>query len=211
MTPGVAIVAGLLAGLGVAMPLGAIAVLILQQGVTGGFRPAAAAASAVAAVDTAYCVVALMIGAVAGPWIRSIGAAPGVVAGACLVALGVVGLVRLVRLRASRADGVPAVSRHPGTVFVTFLALTAVNPATVLYFGALSAAVQLSATTALGQVMFVVGVGLASLAWQLALAAAGSFLGGRITPRARIALSAVGYSVVVLLGVTAAGVALLAR
>ncbi|WP_166870396.1 LysE family transporter [Salinibacterium sp. ZJ450] len=208
MTPGVAIVAGLLAGLGVAMPLGAIAVLILQQGVTGGFRPAAAAASAVAAVDTAYCVVALMIGAVAGPWIRSIGAAPGVVAGACLVALGVVGLVRL---RASRADGVPAVSRHPGTVFVTFLALTAVNPATVLYFGALSAAVQLSATTALGQVMFVVGVGLASLAWQLALAAAGSFLGGRITPRARIVLSAVGYSVVVLLGVTAAGVALLAR
>ncbi|MET1042835.1 MAG: LysE family transporter [Microbacteriaceae bacterium] len=208
MTTDVALLAGMLAGLGVAMPLGAIAVLILQQGVSGGFRPAAAAASAVAAVDTAYCVLALAIGAVVGPWIRSLGAAPGVIAGACLVALGVMGLARL---RASRADGIPPVPRHPGTVFVTFLALTAVNPATLLYFGALSTAVQLSATAALGQVLFVVGVGLASLAWQLALAAAGAFLGGRITPRTRTVLSAIGYSVVVVLGVLAAGIALLAR
>ena len=45
--------AGALAGLGVALPLGAIGVLIVQEGITGGWRPASAAGTGVALVDGA--------------------------------------------------------------------------------------------------------------------------------------------------------------
>jgi threonine/homoserine/homoserine lactone efflux protein len=37
--------AGALAGLGVALPLGAVGVLIVQEGISGGWRPASAAAT----------------------------------------------------------------------------------------------------------------------------------------------------------------------
>ena len=49
---------GMLAGLGVALPLGAISVLLLGEGVTRGFRAGAPAALAVGTVDTLYCAVA---------------------------------------------------------------------------------------------------------------------------------------------------------
>ena len=55
--------AGALAGLGVAMPLGAIGVLVVQEGITGGWRPAAAAGTGVAVVDGLYATVAVAAGA----------------------------------------------------------------------------------------------------------------------------------------------------
>ena len=52
MLPAVdALGAGALAGLGVALPLGAVGVLIVQEGIAGGWRPASAAATGVALVD----------------------------------------------------------------------------------------------------------------------------------------------------------------
>ena len=55
-------VAGLAAGLGIALPLGAIGVLILREGVERGIRMAAVAAFAVATVDFAYALVAVVVG-----------------------------------------------------------------------------------------------------------------------------------------------------
>src|SRR4051794_41928451 len=55
--------AGALAGLGVALPLGAIGVLLLQEGITGGWRPAFAAGTGVALVDGAYAALAVAAGA----------------------------------------------------------------------------------------------------------------------------------------------------
>jgi arginine exporter protein ArgO len=57
-----AFLAGLLAGLGVAVPLGAVGVLLVQEGVTRGWRPAAAGATGVALVDGAYALVAVVAG-----------------------------------------------------------------------------------------------------------------------------------------------------
>ncbi|KGM15252.1 hypothetical protein N867_10520, partial [Actinotalea fermentans ATCC 43279 = JCM 9966 = DSM 3133] len=54
---------GALVGLGVAMPLGAIGVLLLQTGVRRGFRVAAAGGLGVATVDLVYAVVAVLAGA----------------------------------------------------------------------------------------------------------------------------------------------------
>ena len=57
------LVAGLVAGWGVAIPLGAIGVMIVDLGMRGGFRPAAAAAAGVATADFLYAAVAAAAGA----------------------------------------------------------------------------------------------------------------------------------------------------
>lgn len=55
-------VAGLAAGLGIALPLGAIGVLIVREGVERGIRAAVVAALAVASVDFGYALVAVVVG-----------------------------------------------------------------------------------------------------------------------------------------------------
>ncbi|TFD38365.1 lysine transporter LysE, partial [Cryobacterium sp. TMB3-12] len=87
-------VGGLLAGWGVAVPLGAIGVLLVREALAVGFGAGAIAALAVALVDGLYCVAALAIGAVAAPVLDSWGAAPAVGAGLILLLLGALGLRR---------------------------------------------------------------------------------------------------------------------
>ncbi|MBC7291337.1 MAG: LysE family transporter, partial [Actinotalea sp.] len=84
----------------------------------------------------------------------------------------------------------------PGRTFLRFVALTAVNPLTVVYFVAVAAGLADRLATPTAAVAFVVGIGVASAAWQLALAAAGTALGARVSPRLRTVLALVGYAVV---------------
>ncbi|MET1016034.1 MAG: LysE family transporter, partial [Leifsonia flava] len=130
---------GLLAGLGVAMPLGAIGILLIREGVTAGFRIAAAGAAAAALVDSAYCVLAVAVGSVAAPWVDTLGPAPQAIAGIVLVWLGVSGLSG--SGAASRADDTLS-DRSPIGAFARFTGLTAINPATLVYFFALTAALN---------------------------------------------------------------------
>ncbi|WP_435108235.1 hypothetical protein [Nocardiopsis synnemataformans] len=226
MDTGELFVAGVLAGLGVAMPLGAIGVLLVRQGITGGFASASAGALAVAAVDTAYCVAAVVLGSTVGAWAASLGRAPVAVAGIVLVALGVHGLwrsrgafrpkVRGPRPgRPEKASGPEALRQtaavtsktvprtHTGRVFLVFLGLTAVNPVTLVYFTALTTALEGVGAAVSAAAAFVAGVAAASALWQLALAGAGAFLGGRITERAQKTVGVVGSLVVLVLGAAA--------
>lgn len=197
-------IVGALAGLGVAMPLGAIGVLLIREGVVAGFRVAAAGAVAVGLVDTAYCVLAVTIGSIAAPWIDFLGPAPQVVAGLVLIGLGVSGLVRsgITTTVPGRSD----VTRSAVGVFARFAALTAINPATLLYFVALTAALN-SADAGRNPTAFVVGVGVASVLWQLGLAAIGAVVGGRLHPAGQRLLSGAGSVIVLALGVVALGLA----
>ncbi|PXA65774.1 LysE family transporter [Cryobacterium arcticum] len=193
--------AGLLAGWGVAVPLGAIGLLVVRKALVGGFRAGAAAALAVALVDGAYCAVAVTLGAVVSPVIRSWGAAPQVVAGLVLIILGVHGLTR--PSPGPAGDPGPERRASPVRIFLTFLGLTALNPATLLYFGALTAALPSELGVDRAPAMFVAGVVVASLAWQLGLAVLGAVGAGRIGARGQAVLSASGYGLVVGLGVAA--------
>jgi len=199
-------VGGLLAGWGVAVPLGAIGVLLMRQALAGGFGAGAVAALAVALVDGLYCVAALAVGAAAVPVLASWGAAPAVAAGLILLLLGGLGLRR--RPAATVARDKPR-SPSPGRVFATFAGLTAINPATLLYFGALTAALPPSLGLHRAPAVFVAGALVASLAWQLILVAVGAFAGGRIGVRGQAVLSTCGYALVMLLGAAAVVVALL--
>jgi threonine/homoserine/homoserine lactone efflux protein len=228
---------GLAVGLGIAVPLGAIGVLLLQTGMAAGWRTAAAGGLGAAAVDLVYAAAAVAAGtAVAGALAAQSRSVQ--VLGAVVLALvavrGVVGLVRPDTTSApvsvpgapspaagscadvapsSVATGCVGARRSSGTLtaaparaavrapspwrtFLRFVALTAVNPLTVVFFVAVSAGLADRLATPAAAAAFVVGIGAASAAWQLALAATGALLGARVSPRLRTLLSLAGYAVV---------------
>lgn len=191
--------AGVAAGLGVAMPLGAIAALLLREGLVSGFRVAAAGASGVALVDTLYCAVAVLAGSLVAPLIGAHERTFLMVAGAVVVAIGLRQLVAALRRRS--ADAPDEVTRTtPARAFATFVGLTAVNPLTLVYFVALAAAVSTRSASWVGPVVFVVAVGLASWAWQLLLAGIGSSAGRALGPRTAEVVGILAAALVVTLG-----------
>lgn len=192
-----ALAAGLAAGIGVAAPLGPIGVLLIGEGVTRGFKGGAPSAIAVAVVDLAYCAAALLIGAVAQPVISTWGTWPQAIGGIVLIVLAALGIQRGTS-RPAVSDTTP--TPGPGARrFALFLGLTALNPATLVYFTALAVGLTLLQSP-LAAAIFVVGVGLASVSWQLTLVALGAYLRGRSTPRTQRITALVGNLIVAALG-----------
>lgn len=189
---------GMLAGLGVAMPLGAIGVLLLGEGISRGFRRGAPGAVAVGVVDTAYSALAIVFGAVAAPVIRGWGSWPAALGGLVLIVIAGLGLWKSSRAPDAAA---PAPSGSGWQRFVLFLGLTAVNPATLVYFAAITVGLSGLLDTPAAAVAFVAGVGLASVTWQLVVVGIGAALRHRITERTRRVSVLAGNLVVAGLGV----------
>ena len=173
-----ALVAGVVAGYGIAMPMGAISVLIVQEGLTRGWRWACAAATGTGLVDLGYVSVALVAGAAVTDRLHGYTRTIQLVGAAVLVAVVVRGLLALRRTAlpvggfraqpASRGGG-PAAPAAASSVAVAdpvladpvladpvladpvlttagplrtlrrFVALTAINPLTAVYFVVLTA------------------------------------------------------------------------
>ncbi|WP_158861674.1 LysE family transporter [Leifsonia sp. AG29] len=194
----ISLVAGVAAGLGVAMPVGAVGTLILRTGVVDGFRVAASAAWGVATTDVLYCAISTTAGVALAHVVQEFRAPFLVCSGLVVV---VVGFGQLLSNRRTRPLG--TVDVKPGSsaaTYVRFLALTAVNPLTVVYFVALSGAVTRPGASWLSAAVFVLAVGVTSLAWQLLLAAAGSLLGGIGGVRASRAIGAIASLLILAFG-----------
>jgi threonine/homoserine/homoserine lactone efflux protein len=177
-----ALVAGIAAGLAVAVPVGAIGVLLLRDGIERGFRRGWPAAAGVAAADLAYCVLAIALGAVAGPLVRSLQPWPALVGGLILIGIALRGLAGATRPAVPPARGVAA---KAGVRFVVFLGLTLVNPATFVYFAAITTAIDAIAASPVSAAAFALGVAFSSFAWQLLLVLAGSLLRAGARDRVR--------------------------
>lgn len=187
---------GLIAGLAIAMPPGAVTSLIVRIGLARGFRSALAAGWGTATVDGAYCVVAVLAGAALVPLLGALDAPLRIVTGLVLVGLGVRGV--LTARREPVAAGAPE-ARDLVATYLRFIAITMVNPATLAYFVAVALGF---ASSVLGNaVAFVAGVFAASLSWHAILALMSGSLHGRLGPAARGALTVVANGVVIALGV----------
>lgn len=197
---------GALAGLAVAMPVGPVAVLLLQEALVRGRRTAVAAAAGIATVDLLYAVAAVLVGAQLAATLGRHERAVHVVAAVVLAVVGLWGLAAWWRTRTQ--PPVPALLGAQRTTYLRFVALTLVNPLTALVFAtvAVGAVARLESPGGWAAVAFVVGAGLASLAWQLVLALGGSAAGSRLGERARAWVTPVGSLVVVALaGLVLAG------
>ena len=190
------LVAGLLAGWGVAIPLGAIGVMVVELGMRDGFRPAAAAAAGVATADFLYASVAAAAGAAAAaalaPHEHELR----------LASAAVLAVVAAYGLRALRRPVTTQTSAPGHRVYVRFVGLTTINPLTVAYFAALIAGLPAIASSSSGaKVAFVAAAGVASLSWQLVLAGAGAALHHRLPPSARLYTALAGNAIVLGLAV----------
>lgn len=188
--------AGVAAGYGIAVPVGAIGVLIAGLSARSSLRVGAAAGLGAATADGIYAGVAVLGGAAVADLIAPV-ATPLRWAAAAIL-LGLAGMTAWGAFRQPAPTGEP---RRPATAlraYAAVLALTLLNPATVIYFAAL----VIGHGGAGGGGWFVIGAFLASASWQLAIAGGGSLVGRVLTgPRGRTATALVSSLVIAILAV----------
>ena len=174
-----ALLAGVVAGYGVALPLGAIGTYLIGLGARERFGIAAAAALGVASTDGIFAVLATVGGVGLARSLRPVATPLSYLAAAVLVVLAGRTIARAVRPRVSPTGVVGAVRLTPLGSYLGLLALTAVNPATLIYFMAivLGGRSHGAAGTFGAAVLFPIGVLGASASWQLTLAGSGAVLG----------------------------------
>ena len=186
---------GALAGYGIAIPVGAIGVLLVDVAMRRGFKPAAAAGAGVATADFLYALVAVLVGAAMAGAVESFQDTLRIVSAVVLMVVAAHLSWTALRSRApADQTRVPVV----GVVrtYVRFVGLTILNPATITYFVALIVGLDRGDATAADKALFVAGAFLASLSWQLWLAALGAFLHRRIPESVRWVFGAAGAIVV---------------
>jgi arginine exporter protein ArgO len=198
------LVAGAVAGLAVAMPVGAVGTYLLGLGARSPGRTAAAAALGVASVDGAYAVLASLGGLSLRRWVERSG--PGLTVAAALVLVLVAVRTSWSTLRRyRRPPGVAAdAPLTPARAYALLVAMTAVNPATLVTFAAVVLARSGSAgSTVTAAALFAVGAFVASAAWQLLLAGGGSLLGRLLNgPRGQLGVGLASGAIMLALAAT---------
>jgi threonine/homoserine/homoserine lactone efflux protein len=182
--------AGALAGLAVAMPVGAIGAYLVALASRARFGVALAAALGVATTDGLYALVAGLAGAAVTQvlggvldWLR-------LLAALVLVALAVRTVISAVRRHQDADPASPGTDSSPRRAYLAMVGLTAINPATVLTFTAvalahpsLTSSAEPSALGAVAVGAFAFGAFAASAGWQLVLVGGGSLLGRTVRGR----------------------------
>ena len=182
-----ALLAGLVAGLGVAMPVGAVSLYLLSMAARTAWLIAAAAALGVATADGLYATVAVVGGAAVADRVQAVAVPLKLLAAAVLVGLAAIIAVRAILRYRSIADSGSAAAgsttpRGAWRAYLGMLAVTGFNPTTALYFAALVLS-RPAATTGPAAPAFIAGVVMASAGWQLVLTGGGSVLGRFVTGR----------------------------
>lgn len=126
---------GILVGYGIAIPVGAISLLIVQVGMKCGFRCGASAGAGAATADFLYSVLAVVAGAGLVQALEPVGTPVRWASGAVLAAMAVAGLRRLRREPLTTERTIPSRGEYAAT-YAKFIGLTIINPMTVVYFTA---------------------------------------------------------------------------
>ncbi|MFI8914740.1 LysE family transporter [Streptomyces sp. NPDC053513] len=200
-----AVVAGALAGYGIAIPVGAVGAYLVAVTARTGWRTGAGAALGVATADGAYALLAVAGGSALVPVLAPV-TTP--LRWASALVLTVLALRAAWGALAAYRDGGLA-SRDDGTAltlaraYVAFLGITILNPMTVVYFAALVLATGPSAPDTLpDRTAFVLAALAASASWQLLLALGGTLLGRALTgPRGRLATALASSTLIVALAI----------
>jgi threonine/homoserine/homoserine lactone efflux protein len=201
-----ALVAGLLSGAAIATQFGAVSALLLETAVVAGPRRAAAAGLGIASVDFVYAAFAVGAGAAGRVVLASHEADLKAAAAPALMFIAVRGLWSIIRDPARQwaatsetTVGATRQSLAARDQYLRFVALTAINPLTIVYFASVATSVSLG--RALSRFAFVIGVGGASAVWHLSLTLAAGHAGLRLTPAIQRAISIVGRLVVLAIAV----------
>ncbi|MBX9362680.1 LysE/ArgO family amino acid transporter [Streptomyces massasporeus] len=200
-----ALVAGLLAGYGIAVPVGAVGTYLVSLTARTTVRTGVCAALGVATADGLYALAATLGGTALASVLRPVLGPLRWVCVLVLLALAARGAVTALReyrdhrLATRTAPAPPG----PARAYLGLLGITLLNPTTVVYFAALVLGSQ--ATGPAGPVeqgVFVLAAFAASASWQVLLAGSGALLGRALTGhRGRLATALVASGVMTALAV----------
>ena len=197
-----ALVAGLLAGYGIAMPVGPVGTYLVALTARTSLRVGASAALGIASADGLYALTAAVAGTTLAPLLVPIVVPLRWISMVLLIGLATVGALKAVRrYRAPGLDGI-AQDLPPGarTAYLGLLGMTLLSPMTVLYFAALvlGGSGTSAAPTPPERASFVVAAFAASATWQLLLATSGALLGRALTGHLGRLLTALLSSLVII-------------
>ena len=181
-----AVVAGLLAGYGIAIPVGAVGAHLVAVAARSPWRTGAGAALGIAAADGLYALLAVLGGAALVPLLAPVATPLRWASAVVLVILAAHSTRTAVRAYRSGPATAESPPPAPRRAFLTFLGITVLNPMTVVYFTALVLGGH-STTGATEATAFVLAAFAASASRQLLLATGGTLLGHLVTgPRGRL-------------------------
>jgi arginine exporter protein ArgO len=192
-------VAGVVAGYAIAIPIGAIAILILETGLRQGFWAGFAAGSGAATADLVYASVAAFVGSALAILLAPIGALLKWASALFLIGLGMWGLSQAALHSRSKTEAAgEAAPRSAKQTYALLLALTLLNPATIAYFAALILGLNLASDlSAADKLLFVLGAFLASWSWQTLLAFIGAVAHKHLSTTFRNVSSLVGNFMII--------------
>ncbi|MEU0459538.1 LysE family transporter [Streptomyces sp. NPDC006129] len=176
----------MLAGYGIAVPVGAVGTYLVSLTARTSLRTGVCAALGVATADGLYALAATLGGTALATALRPV---LGPLRWVCVLVLlalavwGAVGALRAYRGRRLATRTAPAPPR-PARAFWGLLGITLLNPTTVVYFAALVLGSHATGPAGpLEQGVFVLAAFAASASWQVLLAGGGALLGRALTGR----------------------------
>ncbi|MFJ7178546.1 LysE/ArgO family amino acid transporter [Streptomyces massasporeus] len=200
-----ALVAGLLAGYGIAVPVGAVGTYLVSLTARTTLRTGVCAALGVATADGLYALAATLGGTALASALRPVLGPLHWVCVLVLLALAARGAVTALRAyRGHRlATRTTLAPPGPARAYLGLLGITLLNPTTVVYFAALVLGSQAGGPAGpVEQGVFVLAAFAASVSWQVLLAGSGALLGRALTGhRGRLATALVASGVMTALAV----------
>jgi arginine exporter protein ArgO len=204
-----ALVAGLVAGYGIAVPVGAVGTYLVSLTARTSLRTGVCAALGVAAADGIYALLATVGGSAVAAVLRPVLGPLRWASALVLLTLAAWGATTAVRrYRAHRlTTRIAPPPPSPARAFLSLLGLTLLNPTTVIYFAALVLGTGTAdAVRPVDQGVFVLAAFAASASWQVLLAGGGALLGRALTGhRGRLVTALVSSGVMTVLAVRMAG------
>lgn len=197
---------GFLAGLALAIPVGPMAIMLVNTTISRGLRHGVVGALGMASVDGTYALAVFVIGGLIASVLTTLKLVLGLVGAGILLVLGIQTLVKNLKLIGQKDIDSAALggSGSVGKTLGTFVAATVVNPPTALYFLAIAPNVanmgyELTLTNV---VIFAVAVLVGSLIWQEALVFVGLAVRGITTNRFRVWLGLIGGLLIIALAIS---------
>ena len=144
MDASAALIAGLAAGLAIAVQVSAVSLLLVETAVVAGPRVGVAAGLGVATVDLLFAVAAVAAGSALGALLSTHEAEIRVAAAATLAGIALHGLGAVARRRAGGEGGGPEVAASGAAgQYVRFVAITSANPHTIATLAAVATSLSL--------------------------------------------------------------------